>query len=190
MPLSIARIERLYRTEGAARYGNEAISQQEHAFQCALLAEQAGSPDTLVAACLLHDLGHLLHAEVPGQPIRDELHEYRGLPFLRGEFPDAVLEPIRLHVAAKRFLCAVDPGYRASLSPASELSLQLQGGPHGDAEVERFLAEPFAMQAVALRRWDEKAKIPIRSTPGWDHFRRVLERASLHRPVPVLATAA
>lgn len=180
MPLSIPQIVRLYRTEGVARYGMEAVSQEQHALQCALLAEQAGATPELVAACLLHDLGHLLHAAVEGDAQRDELHEYRSLPFLRGEFPDAVLEPMRLHVAAKRFLCAVDPQYREDLSPASRHSLELQGGPFGDVEVQRFLAEPHAMQAVALRRWDDLAKSPTRTTPGWDHFGRVLERVALH----------
>lgn len=187
MPLSIPQIVRLYRTEGAARYGMEAVSQEQHALQCALLAEEAGAAPELVAACLLHDLGHLLHAAVEGEAQRDELHEYRAIPFLRGEFPDAVLEPMRLHVAAKRFLCAVDPQYALDLSPASQRSLALQGGPFSDAEVLRFLAEPHAMQAVALRRWDDLAKSPTRATPGWDHFSRVLERVALHQPERVPA---
>lgn len=187
MPLSISQIVRLYRTEGAARYGMEAVSQEQHALQCALLAEEAGATPALVAACLLHDLGHLLHAEAEGEAQRDELHEYRGLPFLRGEFPDAVLEPIRLHVAAKRFLCAVDSNYEQDLSPASRRSLLLQGGAFSDAEVQGFLAQPHAMQAVALRRWDDLAKSPTRATPGWEHYRRVLERVALHAPERVAA---
>jgi phosphonate degradation associated HDIG domain protein len=187
MPLTIDQIVRLYRTEGAARYGKEAVSQEQHALQCALLAQQAAAPDSLVAACLLHDLGHLLRAEGPGDAQQDDLHEYRGLPFLRGEFPDAVLEPIRLHVAAKRFLCAVDPEYRQGLSPASQRSLELQGGPFTDEEVHLFLATPHAMQAVSLRRWDDQAKSPTRVTPSWEHFRRVLQRVSLHQGERVAA---
>jgi phosphonate degradation associated HDIG domain protein len=187
MPLTVAQIVRLYRTEGTERYGREAVSQEQHALQCALLAEQAAAPDTLVAACLLHDLGHLLHAQGTGEAQDDDLHEYRGLPFLRGEFPDAVLEPVRLHVAAKRFLCAVDPEYRQGLSPASQRSLELQGGPLMDEEVHQFLATPYAMQAVSLRRWDDQAKSPTRATPGWEHFRRVLQRVSLHEGERVFA---
>ncbi|HVE54058.1 MAG TPA: phosphohydrolase [Ramlibacter sp.] len=181
MALTIEQIVRLYRTEGAARYGMEAVSQEQHALQCASLAEEACAPPELVAACLLHDLGHLLYASDGGPASRDELHEYRALPFLRGEYPEAVLQPIRLHVAAKRFLCAIDAEYLEGLSPASVRSLGFQGGPFSGAEVDRFLAEPHAMNAVALRRWDDMAKSPTRATRGWEHYARVLEQASLHR---------
>lgn len=183
MPLAIDQIVRLYRTEGAARYGMEAINQEQHALQCAFLAEQGGAGAPLVAAALLHDLGHLLCADEERAPA-DDLHEYRALPFLRGEYPEAVLQPIRLHVSAKRYLCAVEPHYRDTLSPASQRSLDLQGGPFTSAEVDRFLAEPYAMDAVALRRWDDHAKSPTRPTPGWEHYRQVLALAALRRPQP------
>lgn len=182
MPLSIDQIVRIYRTEGAARYGMEAVDQEQHALQCAQLAEEAGAPPALVAAALLHDLGHLLEAQMSERPARDDLHEYRGLPFLRGEYPDAVIQPIRLHVAAKRFLCATDANYQASLSPASQRSLALQGGPLVQADIDRFLAEAHAADAVRLRRWDDLAKDPRRATPGWDHYRGVLEHCSLRGP--------
>ena len=181
MPLSIQQIVRLYRTEGAARYGMEAISQEQHALQCAQLAEQAGAGCELVAAALLHDLGHLLYPDHAAGEQKDDLHEYRGIPFLRGEYPDAVIEPLRLHVAAKRYLCATEAGYWAALSPASKRSLELQGGPFQPAEVERFAGDPYALDAVALRRWDDQAKDPLRVTPGWEHYVQVLERASLRR---------
>lgn len=185
MPLTIDQTIHLYRTEGAARYGMEAISQEQHALQCAQLAEEACAPVTLVAACLLHDLGHLLYqADETGRHPQDGLHEYRGLPFLRGEYPEAVLQPIRLHVAAKRYLCAVEDGYRDSLSPASQRSLAVQGGPFAVPEIDRFLAEPHALDAVALRRWDDMAKSPTVATPGWDHYRTVLVRAALRQREP------
>lgn len=180
MALTIDQIVRLFRTEGAARYGMEAVSQEQHALQCAMLAEEACAPPELVAACLLHDLGHLLHAHADAA--KDDLHEYRSLPFLRGEFPEAVLQPVRLHVAAKRFLCAMDAEYLDELSPASRRSLELQGGAFSEAEVQKFLAEPHAMDAVALRRWDDMAKVPGRATRGWDHYAGVLEQASLRPP--------
>lgn len=183
MALSIEQIVRLYRTAGAARYGMEAINQEQHALQCALLAEQAGASAALVAAALLHDLGHLLVHQLPeGAAGKDDLHEYRAIPFLRGEFPDAVIEPVRMHVAAKRFLCAVDERYWDGLSPASRHSLQLQGGAFTTAEAEHFIAQPYAADAVDLRRWDDQAKSPTRATPGWEHFTRVLEQSSLRRP--------
>jgi phosphonate degradation associated HDIG domain protein len=177
----------LYRTAGAARYGMEAISQEQHALQCGLLAQGSGAKPELVAAALLHDIGHLLTdraLETPAE--QDELHEVRAIPFLRGEFPDAVIEPIRLHVAAKRFLCLTEPGYWQGLSPASRHSLDLQGGPFTAQDATRFIAQPFAMDAVDLRRWDDRAKSPTRITPGWSWFLPVLEdmsrtaSASLH----------
>lgn len=182
MPMTIEQIVRLYRTAGAARYGMEAISQEQHALQCGLLAQQAGADDALVAACLLHDLGHLLTEHLPDTAAgKDDLHEYRAIPFLRGEFGAAVIEPIRLHVAAKRYLCAVDPAYHASLSPASVHSLMLQGGVFTGEGAADFLSQPFALDAVQLRRWDDHAKSPTRETPGWAHFQPVLERACLRR---------
>jgi phosphonate degradation associated HDIG domain protein len=180
--LTVPQIVNLYRTEGAARYGMEGINQEQHAFQCALLAEQAGSPPELVAAALLHDLGHLLCEENPEVQCKDGLHEYRALPFLRGEYPDAVLQPIRLHVAAKRFLCVMDATYWDTLSAASRRSLELQGGPLNRQEMDRFLAEPHAMEAVALRRWDDLAKCATVETPGWEHYRPLLERVALRQP--------
>ncbi|MEO0987629.1 MAG: phosphohydrolase, partial [Cyanobacteria bacterium J06639_14] len=120
----------LYRQRGQAQYGGEAISQLEHALQCATLAEQASEPAALIVASLFHDLGHLVHhlgEDVAKRGI-DDRHEYRAIPFLETHFPAAVTTPIRLHVAAKRYLCAVDERYWDSLSPASKLSLELQGG--------------------------------------------------------------
>jgi phosphonate degradation associated HDIG domain protein len=161
----------------------EAINQEQHALQCGLLAQEAGAPDTLVAAALLHDLGHLLADGLPEAAAqKNDLHEYRAIPFLRGEFPDAVIEPIRLHVDAKRYLCACEPGYWESLSAASRHSLVLQGGPFGEGEAQRFADNQFARDAVALRRWDDLAKSPTRGTPGWAHFAAVLRRVSLHQP--------
>ena len=185
MALSIAGIIALYRSAGAARYGMEAISQEQHALQCAVLAEQAGSPAELVAAALLHDLGHLVGAApaAAGAAARNDLHEYLGIPFLRGIFSEAVIQPIRLHVDAKRYLCAVSPGYRDALSPASQRSLALQGGPFAPDQAQAFIRQPFAGQAVALRCWDDRAKDPAASTPGWNHFEPVLVRASHGRGV-------
>jgi phosphonate degradation associated HDIG domain protein len=180
MALGIEQIVHLYRTAGAARYGMEAINQEQHALQCGLLAQQAGSSPQLVAAALLHDLGHLLAESLPEEATgKDDLHEWRAIPFLRGAFPEAVIEPIRLHVAAKRYLCATDAGYWGQLSPASVRSLELQGGPFNAQDAAAFIAQPFAADAVALRRWDDLAKNPARTTPGWEHFGAVLAASSL-----------
>jgi predicted HD phosphohydrolase len=116
----------------------------------------------------------------------DDLHQYFVLPFLRATFPDAVLEPIRLHVEAKRCLSAIDPTYHSRLSPVSVHSLELQGGVHSADEALRFQALPFADDALRLRRWDDRAKIPGVSTPGLDHFFAVVQ--SVHARHAAAAT--
>jgi phosphonate degradation associated HDIG domain protein len=174
MALSIDDIGRLLATRGVNQYGREAVSQLEHALQCAQLAEQAGETRATVVAALLHDLGHLL-APVDDTGERDDLHQYVALPFLRGLLPEAVLAPIRLHVDAKRYLCAVEPGYGATLSPASQRSLGLQGGPFTPAEALRFAAQPFAHEAVRVRRYDDHAKAPGLATPSLAHYLALLQ---------------
>lgn len=179
MTLSTTDIIHLLETRASSQYGREAVSQLEHALQCAQLAEQAGETDATVVAALLHDLGHLIAAEKAERPDdtqqRDDLHQYIAIPFLRGLLPDAVLEPIRLHVDAKRYLCGVVPTYWASLSPASKRSLELQGGAYSDLERDAFLAQPYAEEAVRLRRYDDLAKTPNATTPSLAHFQKKLE---------------
>ena len=179
MALPVVQIVRLYETRGAAQYGSEAVSQLDHALQCAALAEEARAAPEQVAASLLHDLGHLL-ADAPHENERDldDLHQFLAVPLLRGVFPEAVLEPIRLHVDAKRYLCCAEPGYWDTLSSASRHSLELQGGRFSSVEAERFIARPFARDAVALRRRDDLAKAPGRKTPSLGHFASLLERVS------------
>src|SRR5262245_21797605 len=121
MALRIEDVLHVYRTRGAARHGGEQVTQLEHALQCARLAEEAGCPIELVLACFLHDAGHLLTARAgESGPGGDDAHQHIAVPFLRGLFPPAVIEPIRLHVDAKRYLCYSEPGYRELLSPASK----------------------------------------------------------------------
>ena len=177
MALTISDISVLFDVQGGARYGGEAISQLQHALQCAHLAEQAGASPELVAAALLHDLGHLVAPEtvLAEKSAADDLHQFLAVPFLRGLFSEAVLAPIRLHVDAKRYLCRVDRHYGTSLSAASQCSLALQGGPFSSAQAEAFIGQPFAADAVALRRWDDRAKDPAAKPPGWAHYRAVLE---------------
>ncbi|MGF1521417.1 MAG: phosphonate degradation HD-domain oxygenase [Leptolyngbyaceae cyanobacterium] len=178
MPNPVPSLLSLYRQRGQAQYGGEAVSQLEHALQCATLAEQAGEPATLIVACLFHDLGHLVHhlGEDVAQRGIDDRHEYRAIPFLETYFPPAVTTPIRLHVAAKRYLCAVDTGYWASLSPASKLSLELQGGIFAEPAATAFIQQPYAEDAVKLRRWDDLAKVADLKTPDLEHFRPFLQK--------------
>ena len=183
MSLAIEDIIVLLKTRGAARYGMEAVSQLEHALQCAHLAEQAGAAPELVAACLMHDLGHMLSDRRDGEfePDTDDVHQFLAIPFLRGVFPEAVIQPIRLHVEAKRFLCLAQADYWDRLSPASRHSLELQGGVFSEDEANRFMGHLHASDAVQLRRWDDLAKIPGRATPGLLHYEHLLRSVGLRR---------
>jgi phosphonate degradation associated HDIG domain protein len=177
MALEIEEITRLFETYGAQWYGGEGVDQLQHALQCAHRAEQAGATPELMVAALLHDLGHLLQQHAPDG--RDDVHQYAVVPFLRGLFPSAVIDPIRLHVDAKRYLCATDSAYAAQLSEASVASLALQGGPFSSEQAQVFLTQPFAVDALALRRWDDLAKSRAAQPPGWAHYLPVLESVSL-----------
>ncbi len=166
----------LYRRRGDASYG-EGVTQNEHALQSAWLAEKAGAAPELIVAALLHDIGHLLHdlpERIAEQGI-DAQHESLGSAWLSRHFGPEVTEPVRLHVAAKRTLCAVEPGYVDGLSEASKLSLKLQGGPMSKEEADAFGALSRATEAVQIRRWDDEAKMVGLKTPGFEHFRPYLE---------------
>jgi len=178
MALNLEDIRQLFETWGALGYSGEQVTQLEHALQSGALAQEAGAGDDLVAAAFLHDLGHLLNrqGETPTARGVDDVHQYYALPFLRPVLPDGVLEPIRLHVDAKRYLCAVDPAYYGHLSPDSVRSLQLQGGIFSDAQAAEFAARPYASDAIMLRRWDDCAKERGRATPGLDAFLSVVDR--------------
>jgi [1-hydroxy-2-(trimethylamino)ethyl]phosphonate dioxygenase len=167
----------VYLDNGSHAYGGERVNQLEHALQTAMLAEQAGADASLIVASLLHDYGHLIHnfgADVSKRSI-DDRHEILGAGNLSTSFGDAVTMPIRMHVEAKRYLCAIDPAYQKNLSPASIWSLKLQGGPFAAAERDEFIKRPFAADAAKLRRWDESAKKYGLQTPTLDHFRQYVE---------------
>jgi len=171
-----------YRARGGAHYG-EGVSQTEHALQCAALAQAAGADEALVAAALLHDYGHLIEdrgrlAERDGV---DGEHEALGALTLSAWFGEAVTRPIALHVAAKRWLCAIEPGYHAALSPASKLSLALQGGAFAPGDATTFAALPFANDAVRMRRWDDEGKVAGAATPGFAAYRPMLLRLATVR---------
>ncbi|MPY68635.1 MAG: HD domain-containing protein [Alphaproteobacteria bacterium] len=158
---------------GERSYGTEKVTQLEHALQSAALAEADGAADALVIAALLHDIGHLLH-RFERDAIRrgfDDLHEERGAELLSRWFGPDVSEPVRLHVPAKRYLCAVEPGYWGTLSRVSVRTLELQGGPFDEHMAAAFIARPYAPDAVRLRRWDDLAKAPGRRVPVPDHYR-------------------
>jgi phosphonate degradation associated HDIG domain protein len=170
--LSLADIERLFAERGGEQYAGEPVTQLEHALQCALFAQDEGADDELVTAALLHDLGHLLHDLGPTPTLQgiDDVHQYRALPFLRGLFGDAVINPVKLHVDAKRYLCATRTGYFAALSEDSKRSLGLQGGIFNEGQAEAFIAQSGAPEAVRLRVWDDLAKTAGLRTPPLAHF--------------------
>lgn len=164
----IEEIVELYSSPAAQGRYDEVVTQLEHALQCAQLATEAGASDELVVAALLHDIGHLLLGRASDDA--DLRHESLGAQKLGAVFGPRVGAAVGLHVSAKRYLCAVEPDYRANLSPASEQSLVLQGGPLGAAEVEAFEHKKGFADAVQVRRWDDLAKVPGAPTPDFDSF--------------------
>jgi phosphonate degradation associated HDIG domain protein len=184
MALTLDDIAHLLTDRGQQQYGREAASQLDHALQCAALAEEAAESTQTVVAALLHDLGHLIAPEnargdrsAPRE--RDDLHQYIALPFLHGVFAPEVLAPIRLHVDAKRCLCTIDAGYWDTLSPASKHSLTLQGGRYSQEEAEAFMREPFAQEALRVRRYDDLAKVKGRATPSLAHYLQKMAQVAL-----------
>jgi phosphonate degradation associated HDIG domain protein len=180
LALTIDDIRELFDRYGHLSYSGEPVTQRQHALQCAMLAERGKASDALVAAALLHDLGHLLNlqGETPTARGIDDVHQYFVVPFLRPLLPDSVLEPIRLHVDAKRYLCAVDYDYHDRLSADSKRSLGLQGGVFSREEAVAFARKPYAADAVRLRQWDDEAKDPALPTPELDHFLEVVGRVT------------
>jgi phosphonate degradation associated HDIG domain protein len=151
----------LFENYGVEKY-DENISQTEHAVQCALLAQQAHATDELVAAALLHDVGHLLQLQGNNRNAdfsQDDLHENLGANFLSSTFGPNVTQPIALHVQAKRYLCSAIHSYQTELSAGSKRSLELQGGSMSDAESARFLQNEYSQDAVNIRTWDDLAKV-------------------------------
>jgi [1-hydroxy-2-(trimethylamino)ethyl]phosphonate dioxygenase len=169
-----------------ARWGNcqydEEISQLAHALQTAALASVAGAPDPLVAAALLHDVGHLLHLEMtrgsPGDIAEDQRHEATGARHLAALFPAEVTGPVALHVRAKRYLCAIDVTYAGALSDGSRRSLRRQGGPMEADEIASFEAASGSRAAVALRRWDDQAKVDGLDVAPLERYDDLLRRVS------------
>lgn len=178
MNTDINSIIQILSTKGDEQYGTEAVSQLEHALQCATLAEANNANPELITASLLHDFGHLVHNLGEDAAVRgiDDRHEYRALGYLKTIFPLAVTEPIRMHVKAKRYLCAVNKDYWDSLSPASKTSLELQGGVFSEAEVKEFINQPYAEDAVKLRMWDDLAKVKGLKTPDVEYFMPAMEK--------------
>lgn len=167
----------VYRRRGDRSYG-EHVTELQHALQTATFAQQFGADDSVVAACLVHDYGHLIHdlgEDIAEQGV-DAGHEELGANALAELFIAEVAEPARLHVAAKRYLCWKDKSYHAGLSTASQRSLNLQGGPMSNDEALAFERNPHSQAAIELRRYDDMGKVPSMETPELEEFRELLER--------------
>jgi gamma-butyrobetaine dioxygenase len=163
----IDAIAELFAGPGARDYLGEAVTIGEHMRQAGALAHAAGAEAPLVAAALLHDVGHL-------RSETDSRHGDAGARWLSQWFGEAVTDPVRLHVAAKRYLCATEPGYFGQLSSESVRTLALQGGPMTPEQAAAFEARPYARAAVAVRRWDDEAKDPSVTPPGFASFAPLL----------------
>lgn len=170
------RIDEMFSARGGEEYFGEAVTQLEHALQCAWLAEQERQPASVIVAALLHDVGHLLHGHGEDYLDKniDDRHEELGARFLMQAFSLQVTEPIHLHVPAKRYLAASRAGYLELLSPASAKSLQLQGGPMTRDESRAFEQEPYYKIAATVRMYDDRAKVVGQKTPSYEHFRAYL----------------
>ena len=182
----VKSIERTFLSAEGMAYLGEQVTMIQHQLQAAALA--SGSGDSLVAAALLHDIGHMLGREDDAlgatQALaddRDALHDSSGARWLSRWFGPDVTEPVRLHVTAKRYLVATEPGYAAKLSAASVHTLRLQGGPMSPPKVQEFEALEFAGDAVTVRRFDEAAKDPEYEAPGFDTYRDLLARLLVNR---------
>jgi len=182
------RLEQLFTTRGTELYLGEPVTIAEHMLQCAALAQAQGAADALIAAALLHDIGHFTAREDEGSGVADWKHEESGAAILEGHFPPVVVASVRLHVAAKRYLCATGTRYFDKLSGASKHSLSLQGGPMSASEAAMFEALPYHREAIRIRLWDDWGKEQGRKTPGFGDFRPLLQRVlpehGLVRPRP------
>jgi [1-hydroxy-2-(trimethylamino)ethyl]phosphonate dioxygenase len=167
----------LFKQRGAGAYYGEAVSMTEHMLQAAYFAQAEAAPAALVIAALLHDVGHLIET-VPDDIAdwtSDARHEEVGARWLAQHFPASVSEPVRLHVPAKRYLCATETAYFAKLSPASVATLELQGGPMTRNETARFEAESFFREAVRVRRWDDAGKVAGFVTQRLEDYRALID---------------
>lgn len=168
----------IFERNASEEYLGEPVTIAEHMLQGAQLAEEAGAPDEVVAAALLHDVGHFTHefpADAADQGI-DSKHEEAGARVIEKYFPRIVVDCVRYHVDAKRYLCATNPTYFDRLSEASIHSLNLQGGPMDDREAAAFAANPNLKDILRVRVWDEEGKVPGKDTPDFAHYAPLLQR--------------
>jgi len=168
----------IFLRRGAESYLGEEVTMSEHMLQGAYLAEQAGAGDTLVAAALLHDIGHYTNEfeEDALENGQDNYHETAGARVLEPFFPEIVTDCVLYHVPAKRYLCATDAKYFGQLSAASVQTLNLQGGPMTPDEVAELDKNPNLAAILQVRRWDDGGKVRGLQTPDFAHYAPMLHR--------------
>lgn len=179
----VDRLAALFADQGAKSYLGEAVTMAEHMLQGAWLSEQQGESDEIIVGALLHDIGHFAGhlGTFALTDTEDRCHERSGAALVEDHLPPAVVACIREHVAAKRYLCAVEPSYAEGLSRASQHSLRLQGGPMQGDEMARFAQHPHLEAILKVRRLDDAGKAPGQPTPGFEHFApRVRRLAEAH----------
>ncbi|QDS93494.1 hypothetical protein FF011L_22640 [Roseimaritima multifibrata] len=171
-----------YMERNGNSFYDESVTELEHGLQAAFLAKANQATDMQVTAALLHDIGHFVMNEEAGQgnfSQEDWCHETVGAELLELYFPDVIIESIRQHVPAKRYLCAIDSHYHEGLSPASQNSLNLQGGKFSPAEVLEFEQNPHLETILLVRRWDDGAKTEGLKVPGLESYRDAVESCLL-----------
>lgn len=175
------QIARLFDSAKAEEYLGEDITLVEHMVQCGDLARKSGAPDWLVVAALLHDIGHILisDAQEAQEAGQDRHHDEVGAAWIAERFPLNVVEVVRLHVDAKKYLVTTDPGYFEKLSEASRITLAIQGGAFSTDECAAFIKQPFAHEAVQLRLWDDAGKVRGASKTNLERFRSAIEALAL-----------
>ncbi len=168
----------IFARRGGEEYLGEPVTMGQHMLQGAAIAERNGQAEEIVVAALLHDIGHFTSefGTFCMDDTEDRYHEQAGAALLEPFFPEVVVDCVRYHVAAKRYLCATRPSYLRRLSPASVHSLQLQGGPMDADEVAAFEGNPHLDAIIAVRQLDEAGKQPHMETPGFDHFAPMVQR--------------
>jgi phosphonate degradation associated HDIG domain protein len=179
----VEEVTRLFSARGAGAYYGEPVSMSEHCLQAAQQAALARAPEPLIVAALLHDIGHLVE-EVPvdiADWTHDAHHEEVGARWLAQHFPPAVFEPVRLHVPAKRYLCATNSDYLGRLTQASLITLNLQGGPMSPSEVAAFELQTFQREAVRVRLWDDQGKVAGMRTADLTAYHGMMQRLVTHR---------
>ncbi|WP_417453087.1 HD domain-containing protein [Kiloniella sp.] len=168
----------IFHRRGADSYLGEDVTMSEHMLQGAQLAEKAGANDALIAAALLHDIGHYTN-EFPDDALEKGInnhHDEAGAAVLEKFFPPVITECVRQHVAAKRYLCAKDEAYFSRLSDASIHTLNLQGGPMSEAEMQELERNPHLKEIIQVRYWDDEGKDPAVTTPPYEHYAPILQR--------------